>query len=206
MQRLVVVCGSTGVGKSDLAIYLAKTLNGEVINADIMQTYKGLDLVTNKSSTFGIPHHLLGCQAVDKEYIVSDWVKDATRIITEISNRGKVPVLVGGSHYYIQSLLFTASLVSQDAKPNYRPVPRDIQQLLDSSEASTFAALDSPDRLKLSHQMHAALSRIDPEMAQKWHPNNDRKIRRSIQVYYETGRKHSEFHKDSENNTARYFN
>ncbi|KAJ2842816.1 tRNA dimethylallyltransferase, mitochondrial, partial [Coemansia erecta] len=113
----VVYGRTTGVGKSQLAIELARAVNGEVINADAMQVYKGYDIITNKvtkEETLGVPHHLIGFVEPNKEYSVQRFEQDALQKISEIHQRNRVPILVGGTNYYIQSVLFRKSLISNN--------------------------------------------------------------------------------------------
>lgn len=104
---VIVVTGPTATGKSDLGIFLAKKLNGEIINADSTQIYKGMDIATNKvKDTCGIVHHLFDEKSLLDEYTVFDYQKDARRIIDDILERGKTPILVGGTGLYINAALF----------------------------------------------------------------------------------------------------
>ena len=104
---VIVVTGPTATGKSDLGIFLAKKLNGEIINADSTQIYKGMEIATNKvKDTCGIVHHLFDEKSLLDEYTVFDYQKDARRIIDDILERGKTPILVGGTGLYINAALF----------------------------------------------------------------------------------------------------
>ncbi|MBR3199206.1 MAG: tRNA (adenosine(37)-N6)-dimethylallyltransferase MiaA [Bacilli bacterium] len=104
---VIVVTGPTATGKSDLGIFLAQRLNGEIINADSTQIYKGMEIATNKvKDTCGIVHHLLDEKSLLDEYSVFDYQKDARMIIADILERGKVPILVGGTGLYINAALF----------------------------------------------------------------------------------------------------
>ncbi|GAM90625.1 hypothetical protein ANO11243_086700 [Dothideomycetidae sp. 11243] len=181
--RLVAIIGATGTGKSELAVSIAKRFNGEILNADAMQLYAGLPVITNKipvTEQQGIPHHLLGCIGLDAQpWTVSEFVRAAFSIIDEVRSRGRLPILVGGTHYYTQSLLFHDTLAeneSSDDEPD--PAPDS------ASEASTkwpILGAPTPDIL-------AKLAEVDPTMAKRWHPNDRRKIQRSLQIYLQTGR------------------
>eukprot|EP00834_Sanchytrium_tribonematis_P001542 NODE_39_length_35218_cov_0.479655.p5 type:complete len:413 gc:universal NODE_39_length_35218_cov_0.479655:28629-27391(-) len=105
-QKIVTIVGTTAVGKSDLAIAIAKKINGEIINADSLQVYKGVPILTNKVVVDEPKHHLMNMLDWDKTYSVRKFVDDADKIIQDIHNRGKVPIVVGGTNYYIQMLLF----------------------------------------------------------------------------------------------------
>lgn len=108
-KMILCVVGPTGVGKTKLSIELAKIYNGEIINADAMQVYKGLDIGTAKvtqKEKQGIIHHLLDIKEVKEDYSVFDYQKDARKKIEEIKKKGKVPILVGGTGYYVKAALY----------------------------------------------------------------------------------------------------
>lgn len=193
-QPLVVVLGSTGTGKSDvrcileppstnpanersqLAVELATRFHGEVINADAMQMYHGLPIITNKipvSERRGIPHHLLNHIPLDREtWVVEDFKREATSLIREIRSRGKLPIVVGGTHYYVNALLFEDRLVGKAEDPSVE-----------------FPILDGPTEVMLEK-----LREVDPVMADRWHPNDRRKIRRSLEIYLRTGQRASDIY------------
>ncbi|VVC32895.1 Zinc finger C2H2-type,P-loop containing nucleoside triphosphate hydrolase,Matrin/U1-C-like, C2H2- [Cinara cedri] len=114
-RPLFAVVGCTGTGKTKLGVRLAKELDGEVVSADSIQVYKGLDVATNKATeeeTEGIPHHMMGTLDWDDECNVHQYKNQALQIIRDIYSRGKVPILVGGTSYYIESIIYDNSLVS----------------------------------------------------------------------------------------------
>ena len=114
---IIVITGPTGVGKTKLSVELAKKVNGEIINADSMQVYKGLDIGTAKikeSEKEGIPHHLFDICDVDRNYTIYDYQKDARNVISEIESRGKTPILVGGSGLYIKAALYDYEFIEED--------------------------------------------------------------------------------------------
>ncbi|KOS17149.1 tRNA dimethylallyltransferase [Escovopsis weberi] len=176
-EPLLVVLGSTGTGKSELAIELAKRFGGEVINADAMQLYDGLPLITNKVTAeeqCGIPHHLLGRVSLnDAPWDVDEYKSEAGRVIREIRARGNLPILVGGTQYYVDPLLFRDVILD------------DVQ----TDAAASFPILDGPTDAMLEE-----LKRVDPVIAERWHPNDRRKIRRSLEIYLQTGRPASELY------------
>lgn len=206
---MIVIYGSTGTGKSDvshchvspastagcatadqkdiqLAVELATRFNGEVINADAMQMYKGLPVITNKLTTEeqrGVPHHLLGSIELSEDpWAVPHFKSEATRIIAEIRARGKLPIVVGGTSYYLDGLLFDGRIVQRNLSPAGATIARDELEakfpiLTDSAEA-----------------MLKKLREVDPVMADRWHPNNTRKIRTSLEIYFATGRPASEIY------------
>lgn len=114
---IIVITGPTGVGKTKLSVELAKKVNGEIINADSMQVYKGLDIGTAKikeSEKEGIPHHLFDICDVDRNYTIYDYQKDCRKVISEIKSRGKTPILVGGSGLYIKAALYDYEFIEED--------------------------------------------------------------------------------------------
>ena len=116
-MKIIVITGPTGVGKTKLSVELAKKVDGEIINADSMQVYKGLDIGTAKikeEEKEGIPHHLFDICDVDRNYTIYDYQKDARRVIEEIKSRGKTPILVGGSGLYIKAALYDYEFIEED--------------------------------------------------------------------------------------------
>ncbi|KAL7625769.1 tRNA dimethylallyltransferase, mitochondrial [Parahypoxylon ruwenzoriense] len=182
-EPLVTILGSTGTGKSDLAVDLALRFNGEIINADAMQMYKGLPIITNQlplEEQRGVPHHLLGTiDPREPTWTVDIFARETNRLIREIRGRGKLPIVVGGTHYYIHSLLFEDSLVSSQCtgedNPQYPPQDEHVAE---------FPILDGPTDLMLKR-----LREVDPIMADRWHPNDRRKIRRSLEIFLTTGKR-----------------
>lgn len=176
-EPLLVVLGSTGTGKSELAVELARRFRGEVVNADAMQLYAGLPIITNKitpDEQKGVPHHLLGhIPLSESPWDADTYAREAARTIAEIRARGNLPIVVGGTQYYVDPLLF-----------------RDIR-LGDEypSDERTFPILDEPTEVIL-----AELRRVDPPMANKWHPNDRRKISRSLEIYLRSGKPASVFY------------
>ena len=146
--------------------------------------YEGLPITTNKlppEERRGIPHHLLGCVTLEEEpWTVNQFVTRATAIIQDVTSRGRLPILVGGTHYYTQSLLFDDALV-EDGETEYFDFEKRAQgcQLLDAS----------------AEDMLTELRKVDPEMAMRWHPRDQRKIRRSLEIWLKTGKKASEIYR-----------
>ena len=183
VARLTWGIGTTAAGKSrvgqecklakadftlKLAVEVAKALNGEVINGDSLQVYKSSDIVTNKipeSERDGVEHHLMDFVDPVEDYDVTHYVASARKVMDAIAGRNKLPILVGGTHYYLQSLLFPHRLMPA-AKKQEQSHP-----ILKSS----------------SEDMLAFLKQVDPVMAQRWHPRDTRKIRRCVEIYLEHG-------------------
>ncbi|KAI8097317.1 tRNA isopentenyltransferase [Halteromyces radiatus] len=188
MQKIATIIGTTGVGKSQLGVELCKALGGQIINADAMQVYRGLDIITNKmplNERQGIPHHLMDFLDPEEEYKVTEFKRDATQCIDQLTKEHQLPVVVGGTNYYVQSLLYQNSLIkdeqTEDAysrSPSPEPMPE-----LDALQTT---------------ELYSRLQEIDPIMANKWHPSNRRKIIRSLQVYYQIGRKQSDIIKEQQ--------
>lgn len=145
--------------------------------------YEGLPITTNKLSLEerkGIPHHLLDCvQSGEEPWTVKKFLERATVVIREIRSRGRLPILVGGTHYYTQSLLFRDALV-EEGKTDDLALEQQAQkwQLLDAS----------------AEEMLKELRKVDPEMAMRWHPSDRRKIRRSLEIWLKTGKRASEIY------------
>lgn len=155
-----------------------------------MQMYQGLPIITNKitpEEQRGIPHHLLGIIGLQEEtWTVGVFKRRAQSIIREIQARGKLPILVGGTHYYTQSLLFKEKLVDDNTNTasthDYLPREQLIQK---------YPILDAPTADILEQ-----LTLVDPVMASRWHPNDRRRILRSLEIYLTTGRKASDIYRE----------
>lgn len=182
---LVVIVGTTGVGKSQFSIELAKKLGGEIINADSMQMYKGCEIITNKHPTSerqGIPHHVMDHVDWQEEYFIHRFQKEASDRIARIRAAGKVPIVVGGTSYYLQSLLFKNRTVAKDAslankQEKLKTFTEEQQQILNS-------------------QAYSYLVSVDPEIANRYHPNDERRIKRLLEIYFESGKRPSEIFTD----------
>ena len=209
-KPLIAIVGATGTGKSQvsrlplrltnlklidvwyiqLAVSLAERFNGEVINGDALQMYDGLPITTNKISLEdrkGIPHHLLGCVKLDeKPWTVQQFRNQATDIIEGIRSRNRMPILVGGTHYYTQSLLFKDAVLTEP----------EIEHVDQEEQKRRWPILDAN-----TEDMLEELRRVDPIMAQRWHPKERRKIRRSLEIWLTTGRKASEVYDEQQQNT-----
>ncbi|KAK6344217.1 hypothetical protein TWF696_007860 [Orbilia brochopaga] len=204
LRPLITVIGATGTGKSKLAVDLAMAFNGEIVNSDAMQMYRGMDVITNKhpvEERMGIPHHLMDFLNPEDAWKIGQWLSVALKTIEDIRSRGKVPIVVGGTHYYVQSLLFRESL-------------QEFEEKLDSGEYSShreamvarYPILEAP-----TSEILEELRRRDPVMANRWHPNDRRKILRSLEICLTTNQKVSDLYaetaaKNSEVSTARFSN
>ncbi|MGH3779711.1 MAG: tRNA (adenosine(37)-N6)-dimethylallyltransferase MiaA [Pseudonocardiaceae bacterium] len=169
--RALAVVGPTGTGKSDLAVKLARSLGGEVVNADAMQLYRGMDIGTAKlplAERCGVPHHLLDVLDVTEAASVAAYQREARRIIEELLTAGGVSVLAGGSGLYLQAVLDDLDFPGTD--PELR------------------AQLET----ELAHQgplvLHRRLHRVDPVAAGRILPSNGRRVVRALEVIQLTGR------------------
>ncbi|KAL4801716.1 IPP transferase-domain-containing protein [Aspergillus unguis] len=185
MRPLVAVVGATGTGKSKLAVDIASRFNGEIINGDAMQMYRGLPIITNQipvEERNGIPHHLISSiNLEDEPWRISVFRKECLRLIDDIHARGKLPVLVGGTHYYTQSVLFQDSLVSKEKDSSDEEDCLATDEMMDT--AIKWPILDAEPEVVLQK-----LREVDPAMADRWHPKDTRKIRRSLEIYFQTGK------------------
>lgn len=174
---MVAIGGPTATGKTALSVALAKEFDGEIINADSMQIYRGLSVGTAKATPEerqGIAHHLLDFLSPEQSYSVADFVVAAAQEIQTISERGRLPLVVGGTGLYITSLLNGVSFAPEPTDPTLR---RQLQE-----EAQNQGA----------QKLYARLQEIDPIYAQKVHPNNLPRVIRALELYTLTGRKMSE--------------
>ncbi|KXT12402.1 hypothetical protein AC579_10288 [Pseudocercospora musae] len=190
---LIAIIGATGTGKSQLAVEVAKRYNGEIINGDAMQLYEGLPIITNKitpQEQEGIPHHLLGCIGWQGQpWVVGTFVRKALKVIEEIRSRGRLPILVGGTHYYTQSLLLKDRLAESDDAQEEREFVADTSNKWPILKERTGLLLEE-------------LKKIDPVMAERWHPNDRRKIQRSLEIYLQTGQRASDIYAEQRSEQA----
>ena len=179
---VLAVVGPTASGKTWLGVELAKIYGGEVISADSMQIYKGMDIASAKPAEAekqGIPHHLMGFLDRDVSFSAADYVKLANEKIQEILSRGKLPIIVGGTGLYIDSLLENVKFSEGGSDEAYR------------EELYAYARENGNEAL------HARLADIDPEAAEGIHPNNLVRVVRALEVCKVTGRRFSELKKES---------
>ncbi|KAM3179508.1 hypothetical protein ACTXT7_000397 [Hymenolepis weldensis] len=183
---VIAVCGATGTGKSKLAIDLARQLNSEVINVDAVQLYKGLDIATNKvtpEETGGIAHHLLGClNPVDGFcYNVHHYRRDCYRLIEFLHSQNKVSILVGGTHYYLEAVLWRDFLRISDEGQDQSEFHSETDSNLQNRSWSPklLAKLPSDPR-----DYYATLMNLDSESALRLHPNDTRKLQQAVLAHF----------------------
>lgn len=175
--RVLVICGPTATGKTACSVTLAKMLDGEIICADSMQIYKQLSVGTAKATVEemqGIPHHLMDFLSPDEVFSVADYVKAAHACIAQIASRGKLPILVGGTGLYIQSLLQGVVFSPQKTDPEMR------------------AALQARLVQQGIGPLYEELCAVDPVYAATLHPNNHGRVLRALELYLHTGKTMSE--------------
>jgi len=168
---VIVITGPTATGKTALGAALAKKLGGEVVSADSMQIYKRMDIGTAKPTAdemLGVPHHMIDLVPPDAAYSAARFVSDAAACVDDILSRGRLPVIVGGTGLYIDSLLSGRDFAQQ-------PDPGLREQLSAEYDAAGGEA------------MLSRLSQYDPESARKLHPNDKKRIVRALEVYLSTG-------------------
>ncbi len=172
-KKAIVVVGPTASGKTSLGIYIATKFNGEVISADSMQIYKGMAISTAKPTikeTEGVPHHLIDYVPITEKYSVSNFCDDAQKAFDDIISRNKIPVIVGGTGLYVDSFLTNTKFLDTGFSEDIR------NELLIESEE------------KGIEEMYRELSGIDPESAEKIHPNNKVRILRALEIFRTTGK------------------
>ena len=169
---IIIILGATAVGKTKLSVHLSKRFNGEIINADSMQIYEGLDIATAKPTMEerdNVPHHLFSyVNPLDRSHTVVDYRNDALPIVESILSRSHLPLIVGGTNYYIESLLFHLN----------PPDPsNEVAVAVQDSELSSELSDENLSKLT-SVQLHDLLEKIDRATSIRRHPNEERKIRR----------------------------
>ncbi len=172
-EKLVVLIGPTAVGKTKLSIELAKKLNAEIISGDSMQVYKEMDIGTAKISNAemeGVPHHLINIKEPDEDFSVAEFQQLVRNLITEITSRGKLPMIVGGTGLYIQSVIYDYKFSESPSDDNYR---KSLEQM----------ALTEGIEV-----VHNLLKQVDPQSADNIHPNNVRRVIRALEVYHSSGK------------------
>jgi tRNA dimethylallyltransferase len=172
-QKLIVLIGPTAVGKTNTSIHLAHTYNAEIISGDSMQVYKGMDIGTAKiteEEMEGIPHHLIDIKDPQESFSAAEFQQIVRGKISDIHSRGKIPMIVGGTGLYIQSVIFDYQFTDAPGDAEYR------------------AVLEQRVKEKGIAPLYEHLQSIDPEAAKNIHPNNIRRVIRALEIYHVTGR------------------
>lgn len=189
MQKVIVICGPTASGKTALSIELAKRINGEVVSADSMQIYDEMSIGTAKpdeEEMQGIKHYLIGNVSPTTRYSVSDYKSDAMNAIEEIINKNKMPIVVGGTGLYVNSLIYGI---------DYPEVKTDLEY---REELEKIAKKDG-----LKHLYEKAMQ-IDPEAAKNISENDKKRIIRILEIYKETGKTKTQLEIESRKNGVPY--
>ncbi|MGD6842117.1 tRNA (adenosine(37)-N6)-dimethylallyltransferase MiaA [Bacillus infantis] len=177
-QKLIVLIGPTAVGKTRLSIELAKRFDAEIISGDSMQIYKGMDIGTAKiteNEMEGIPHHLIDIKAPNEPFSAAEFQELVRKEIESIASRGKMPMIVGGTGLYIQSVIYDYQFSDAPSDDAFR---EELEQRLESEGAEA---------------LYKELLNIDPASAGKMHPNNTRRLIRALEVYHCTGKTMSQY-------------
>ena len=190
MNKVVVIVGPTASGKTALSIALAKRINGEIISSDSMQIYKDMDIGTakvTKEEMDGIKHYLVDFVSPDKRYTVSDFKKDCTLAIEEILQKGKVPIIVGGTGLYVDSVINEIEYPNMEFDEEYR------NSLMEKAK-------DQDELLKLWNEAYE----IDPDAMQKISKNDKKRIIRVLEIYKATGKTKTQMEIESRKNSPKY--
>ncbi|KIK63795.1 hypothetical protein GYMLUDRAFT_162504 [Collybiopsis luxurians FD-317 M1] len=220
LRPIIAICGTTGVGKSNLAVDIAVQLaqtgrhkwnSAKIINADAMQVYKGMDIITNKlpiSERQGVDHVLMDFKSPNEQYVVGQWVKDALNAVNDAHEKNQVPIVVGGTSYWIQHLLFPNRLakdinsdfddslsagehpeMSEELARSIESLPPELIDLLSSLPDPAPSADTDPGG---ALQLYNLLKALDATIAARWHWKDTRKVLRNLRIILERGRKPSE--------------
>ena len=176
-KPLIILTGPTAVGKTKASIGLAKALNGEIISADSMQVYKYMDIGSAKiraEEMQNIPHHLIDVLEPDEEFHVVRFQQMAKKAIQDIYAKGKIPIVVGGTGFYIQALLYDIDFTESDEDNEYR------------------LELEEIAKEKGAEYLHEKLREVDPKSAELIHANNIKRVIRALEFFKHTGEKISE--------------
>ncbi len=177
MDKIYIIAGPTATGKSAAAVRLAKKIGGEVISADSMQVYRGMDIGTAKvteEEMQGIPHHLIDILEPTEEFNIHIFQKLCKKAISEILERGNVPIICGGTGFYIQSVLYDIEFTEEETDMSYR---RELEQLY---------------KEKGGEVLYEMLRAVDPASCEAIHPNNVKRVIRALEYHRETGGQISE--------------
>ena len=189
MKKLIVLTGPTAVGKTALSIAIAKAIGGEIISADSMQVYKYMDIGSAKirpEEMDGVRHYLVDILDPHEDFNVFMFQKYAKEAIKQIYANGHIPILVGGTGFYIQSVLYDIDFTESTMDEKYR------------NGLEAIAMQDGPEAL------FTKLKEVDPESATAIHPNNVKRVIRALEYYHQTGEKISSHNEEERNKTSPY--
>ena len=198
IRKLVVLTGPTAVGKTRLSILLAKRIGGEIISADSMQVYRKMDIGSAKirpEEMDGIMHHLIDVLDPSEPFDVVRFQSLAKKAVGKITSRGHIPILVGGTGFYIQSVVYDIDLTQNDGDDSYRRMLQSdedceaLHEMLRRMDPEMAAEVSPKDRPAV---LHALLRKVDPDAAARIHPNNTRRTIRALEFHHQTGDRISE--------------
>ncbi len=188
-RPLVILTGPTAVGKTALSVAFAKAINGEIISADSMQVYRHMDIGSakvTKEEMEGVPHHLIDVLEPAEEFNVVLFQRMARQAAEEIESRGHIPILVGGTGFYIQALLYNIDFAENDEDRRLR---RSLEEIAKEQGASA---------------LYEKLRAVDPESCEIIHANNVKRVIRAIEFYEKTGKKISAHNREQRQNISPY--
>ena len=188
-QKLIIITGPTAVGKTKLSIELAKRIGGEIISADSMQVYKYMNIGTDKISKEkmeGVPHHLIDFLEPTEDFNVFLFQKLVKEAISDITKRGKVPIIVGGTGFYIQAVLYDIDFSETDEDMSYR---HELEERVKKEGVSA---------------LHKELMAVDEKSALAIHENNSKRVIRALEYYKKTGRPISEHNEEQHQKQSPY--
>ena len=188
-KPLIILTGPTAVGKTELSIELAKAVNGEILSADSMQVYRGMDIGTakiKKEEMQGIPHYMIDELDPDEEFNVYIFQEKIRRYMTDIYNRGKIPILTGGTGFYIQAILYDIAFTQTPSDPSYR---LSLQRQADEQGVQA---------------LYERLKEVDPVYAATLHANNVKRVIRALEFYKLNGYPISEHNEKEAAKTSPY--
>lgn len=188
-KPLVILTGPTAVGKTKASIGLAKAIGGEIISADSMQVYKQMDIGSAKikpSEMDGIPHYLVDILEPDEEFHVVLFQQMAKQAIQKIYEKGKIPILVGGTGFYIQAVLYDIDFSENEKDTSYR---EELEKLA---------------QIKGAEYLHDRLREVDEKSAQDIHANNVKRVIRALEYFHQTGEKISEHNEEQRKKVSPY--
>lgn len=171
---LIVIVGPTASGKTELSVELAKKVNGEIISGDSMQVYRHMDIGTAKITSDemqGIPHHLIDILSPDETFTAYDFQQRVKPLIDEITQRGKVPIIAGGTGLYIQSVIYNYEFENEDVSAE-----KEAEVAEKMRHLSTYS----------NEALHDYLGTFDPESQANIHPNNRQRVERAVSYYLKT--------------------
>ena len=188
-KPLVILTGPTAVGKTKASIGLAKAIGGEIISADSMQVYKQMDIGSAKikhSEMEGVPHYLVDILEPDEEFHVVLFQQMAKQAIQKIYEKGKIPILVGGTGFYIQAVLYDIDFSENEKDTSYR---EELEKLAQTKGAE---------------YLHDLLREVDEKSAQDIHANNVKRVIRALEYFHQTGEKISEHNEEQRKKVSPY--